>query len=125
MSMTSEGVHSLFSFSTIAKPPTAYSSPPQLTRLTELLSCGKSVNGVHLQEDAHKCNMKQFLCAFNFLKDLFKNELCRPYRMPFLSSKRFFQIPLVSSLQSPCFLTQPRNMHVRLVGDSTLVVDLV
>lgn len=72
MSMTSEGVHSLFSFSTIAKPPTAYSSPPQLTRLIELLSCGKSVNGVHLQEDAHKCNMKQFLCAFNFLKDLFK-----------------------------------------------------
>lgn len=38
MSMTSLGAHSLFSFSTMAKPPTANNEPPQLTRLSELLS---------------------------------------------------------------------------------------
>lgn len=49
MSMISLGAHSLSSFSTMAKPPTAYNAPPQLTRLTELLSWGNSVKGDHLQ----------------------------------------------------------------------------
>lgn len=48
MSVISLGAHSLFSFSTIAKPPTAYNTPSQLTRLTELLSWGSSGKGVHL-----------------------------------------------------------------------------
>lgn len=50
MSMISMGAHSLFSISTMAKPPMAYSSPPQLTRLTELLSWGNSVRGDHLKQ---------------------------------------------------------------------------
>lgn len=48
MSVISLGAHSLFSFSTMAKPPTAYSIPSQLTRLTELLSCGSSGKVDHL-----------------------------------------------------------------------------
>lgn len=55
MSMISLGAHSLSSFSTMAKPPIAYSSPPQLTRLTELLSWGNSVKGDHLWQDTLSC----------------------------------------------------------------------
>lgn len=52
MSVISLGAHSLFSFSTIAKPPTAYNTPSQLTRLTELLSWGSSGKGDHLPNRA-------------------------------------------------------------------------
>lgn len=47
-SVTSVGATSLLSVWTMAKPPTAYSEPPLLTRLTELLSWGNSVKGSHL-----------------------------------------------------------------------------
>lgn len=47
-SVTSVGPTSLFSSSMMAKPPTAYSAPPLLIKFTELLSCGNSVNGSHL-----------------------------------------------------------------------------
>lgn len=46
--MISLGAHSLFSFSAMVKPPTVNNWPPQLTRLTELLSWGNSVKGDHL-----------------------------------------------------------------------------
>lgn len=63
--MISLGAHSLLSFSTMAKPPTAYSSPPQLTRLTELLSWGNSVKGDHLQQGALSCiNLISVMSSF-------------------------------------------------------------
>lgn len=52
MSVISLGAHPLFSFSTIAKPPTAYNTPSQLIKLTELLSWGSSGKGAHLPNRA-------------------------------------------------------------------------
>lgn len=79
MSMISLGAHSLFSFSTMAKPPTVNSSPPQLTRLTELLSWGNSVKGDHLQKGApsYTSMFFGFFLRFNLLvlKSLNKSSL--------------------------------------------------
>lgn len=51
-SVTSVGATSLFSVSTMAKPPTAYREPPLLNRLMELLSWGNSVKGSHLRRNS-------------------------------------------------------------------------
>lgn len=72
MSMISLGAHSLFSFSTMAKPPTAYNKPPQLTRFTELLSWENSGKDDHLQQGAFSCiNVTSpFCCVLVVLKYL-------------------------------------------------------
>lgn len=48
-SVTSAGTTSLLSFWMMVKPPTAYRDPSLLSRFTELLSWGKSVNVSHLR----------------------------------------------------------------------------
>lgn len=72
MSRTSLGAHSLFSFSTMAKPPRVHNCPPQLPRLTELLSWGNSVKGDHLQQ-GWRCIHVTSLCCLFLTKKYFKN----------------------------------------------------
>lgn len=106
MSVISLGAHSLFSFSTIAKPPTAYNTPSQLTRLTELLSCGSSGKGDHLSNGIIHIieSFPIFLTQADAIEDLHKGGK---------DSHQYSCVPVTASGDEPTCWFQSRRLHTQ------------